>query len=277
MTSKLDKARAIAQQLRAAGATHCLLVGGYVRDHLLGIESKDLDIEVYGLSYAQIAEALRRHHRVDLVGRSFGVVKVGNEIDISLPRSESKTGVGHTGFAVTVDPKLTPREAAARRDFTINAMAMDFDGKIFDPFGGRVDLGRGLLRATSAAFQEDPLRVLRGMQFAARFGFDMDQETVEMCRGLRHEFQHLSAERIWEEWHKWATKARYPSKGLALLQSTGWTENFPVLHAMAETPQVKVDGVSRLNSVESESAPPVPNQDWGASFIQGLKSLAYSR
>ena len=87
MTSKLDKARMIAGQLRAAGATHCLLVGGFVRDHLLGIESKDLDIEVYGLSYAQIADALRRHHRVDLVGRSFGVVKVGNEIDISSPRS----------------------------------------------------------------------------------------------------------------------------------------------------------------------------------------------
>ncbi|MBN1854502.1 MAG: CCA tRNA nucleotidyltransferase, partial [Pirellulales bacterium] len=174
MFPQLHKAKTIADRLRAAGATHCQLVGGCVRDHLLGKMPKDIDIEVFGLRYDQIADALNHDFRVDVVGQSFGVIKIDNEIDISLPRSESKCGVGHTGFMVTVDPMMTPRDAAARRDFTINSLAMDFDGQIFDFFGGQEDLNRKILRATTAAFQEDPLRVLRGMQFAARFGFQME-------------------------------------------------------------------------------------------------------
>lgn len=200
MCDKFTKAKPIADRLFAAGATRCQLVGGFVRDRLLEIESKDLDMEVYGLSYDQIVDVLSPWHHVDLFGRSFGVVKVDNEIDISLPRSESRAGVGHTAFSVTTDSTLSPRDAAARRDFTINAIAIDFDGNIYDPFGGQTDLQNGVLRATTTAFSEDPLRALRGMQFAARFGFDMDEKTVELCRQMSHEYQHLSAERVWEEW-----------------------------------------------------------------------------
>ena len=233
----LGKAKAIADRLFAAGATHCMLVGGFVRDHLMGLDSKDIDIEVYGLGYDQILGALANSHHVGLVGQSFGVVKVDNEIDVSIPRRESKMGVGHRGFDVRSDPTMTPHEAAARRDFTINSMGMTFDGNIFDPYGGQEDLRAGILRATTAAFKEDPLRVLRGMQFAARFGFEMDDQTVMMCRELVEEFTHLTPERVWEEWHKWAVKGRYPSKGLKVLEQTGWVTNFPILKAMIETPQ----------------------------------------
>jgi len=233
----LSKAKAVADQLLAAGASHCMLVGGYVRDRLAGLDSKDIDIEVYGLGYDEILAALAPGYDVGLVGQSFGVVKVDNEIDVSIPRRESKMGIGHQGFDVRPDPTMTPHEAAARRDFTINSMGMTFDGKIFDPYGGQKDLQAGILRATTAAFQEDPLRVLRGMQFAARFGFDMDDRTVRMCRELVDEFTHLSAERVWGEWHKWAVKGRYPSRGLKVLERTGWITSFPILQAMADTPQ----------------------------------------
>jgi tRNA nucleotidyltransferase (CCA-adding enzyme) len=234
---QLEKAKAIVVRLLAAGATDCMLVGGFVRDHLMGAESKDIDIEVYGIGYDQIVETLAPHHRVCLVGRSFGIVKVDHEIDINIPRRESKTGVGHRGFSVHPDPTMTPREAASRRDFTLNSMGMTFDGKIFDPFDGRKDLRDGILRATGDAFRDDPLRVLRGMQFASRFGFDMDEQTLSVCKGMVDEFDALSKERVWEEWHKWAAKGRHPSKGLQLLERTGWIANFPILQAMVPVPQ----------------------------------------
>ena len=230
-------AQSVVDRLRAAGATECLLVGGFVRDHLMGIESKDIDIEVYGLGYDQIVEALNSHDHVDLVGQSFGVVKVNNAIDVSIPRRESKNGVGHKGFSVRPDPNMTPREAAARRDFTINSMGMTFDGRIVDPFNGQQDLEKKTLRATTEAFMEDPLRVLRGMQFVARFGFKMDDETIDMCRQMVDEFRYLAAERVWDEWYKWATKGRFPSKGLHVLQQTGWIVHFPILERMSETAQ----------------------------------------
>jgi tRNA nucleotidyltransferase (CCA-adding enzyme) len=236
-TPQFDLAKVVVERLLAGGARDCMLVGGYVRDGLLGIESKDIDIEVYGLEYDEIVRVLSPHHPVDLVGRSFGVVKVGHQIDISIPRRESKIGAGHKGFQVHSDPTMSPAEAAARRDFTINAIGMRFDGTIVDPLDGRRDFDRGILRATGQAFKDDPLRVLRGMQFSARFGFEMDETTVAMCRDMVDEFPTLSQERVWEEWNKWATKGKHPSKGLFLLERTGWINNFPVLAAMRSTPQ----------------------------------------
>jgi len=233
----LEKAKGVAARLLAAGAADCMLVGGFVRDRLMGIESKDIDIEVYGLGDDRITKALAADYRVDLVGRSFGVVTVDNQIDISIPRRESKSGLGHKGFSVEPDPTMTPREAASRRDFTLNSMGMSFDGEIFDPFDGRKDLENGILRAIGPAFRDDPLRVLRGMQFAARFGFEMDRATAEVCREMVDEFPYLSEERIWEEWRKWAAKGRCPSKGLRLLQDTGWIANFPILQATVPVPQ----------------------------------------
>src|SRR5262245_44900601 len=150
------------------------LVGGCVRDSLLGIPQKDFDLEVYGVDYETLARQLSAHGRVDLVGKSFGVIKFtglgGGQWDFSLPRRDSKMSAGHKGFQIEVDPDIDPRTAASRRDFTINALAFDSrTSEYLDFFGGREDLKDRVLRHTSAAFVEDPLRVLRGMQFASRF------------------------------------------------------------------------------------------------------------
>ena len=231
------KVKRIVQLLTDGGASDCLFVGGCVRDHFLNIETKDIDIEVYGLSYQQILKILKPHFHVGWVGQSFGTVKVDNEVDLSLPRTESKTGTGHKGFDVVSDPFLDPAIALARRDFTINAIGIRIDSTVIDPFYGLDDLKKGILRAPTEAFCEDPLRVLRGMQFAARFGFEMESQTIELCRRVLPEFETLSPERIWTEWHKWAVKGRFPSKGLQLLRDTGWIVRFPEIEALIDVPQ----------------------------------------
>lgn len=220
--------------LREAGATECMLVGGWVRDHLMGIDSKDIDLEVYGLGYDEIVVALKGRFNVNLVGKCFGVVKVGDWLDINIPRRESKHGVGHTGFTIEADPTMTPYEATARRDFTVNAIGLRGDGTFHDPFDGIGDIERRLLRAVTDAYKEDPLRVLRGMQFAARFGFKMDDPTLWMSRQIIEEFDDLSPERVWEEFRKWASKGKYPEKGLDVLFDTGWFAKFPELMALWE-------------------------------------------
>jgi tRNA nucleotidyltransferase (CCA-adding enzyme) len=156
---------------------------------------------------------------------------------LSLPRTESKTGTGHKGFDVKSDPFLDPTAALARRDFTINAIGIRIDGTVIDPFHGLDDLQKGILRAPTEAFCEDPLRVLRGMQFAARFGFELEERTLELCRRVLPEFDTLSAERIWTEWEKWATKGRFPGKGLQLLRETGWIARCPEIEALIGVPQ----------------------------------------
>ncbi|MBL9202262.1 MAG: polynucleotide adenylyltransferase [Opitutaceae bacterium] len=219
------------------------LVGGGVRDWLLGIEPKDFDVEVGGADFETLHRVLDPFGSTDVVGRSFGVLKVrsrasGTEYDFSLPRRESKTGAGHRGFAVAPDPALSDAEAAARRDFTINAIALDpFTGEIIDPHGGRRDLAARTLRHTSAAFAEDPLRVLRGMQLAARFDLALAPETAALCRAIAGTFRELPTERVWGEWEKWAAKATKPSRGLAVLEETGWLAHFPEVAALRGTPQ----------------------------------------
>jgi tRNA nucleotidyltransferase (CCA-adding enzyme) len=227
----------IVKLLEHSGATDVLIVGGFVRDRLLGIRSKDVDVEVYGLSYAQIIKALSPHFHVDLVGQSFGVIKVGNIVDVALPRRESKTGLGHKGFDVESVSDLSPKEAFSRRDFTINAIGMRLDGSYCDPYDGIGDLKRKVLRATSPAFKDDPLRVLRGMQFASRFGLKMDPQTLQYCREVYHEFPALSKERVYEEWKKWALKGVQPELGLDMLYDCGWIRAFPELFALVGCPQ----------------------------------------
>lgn len=229
--------RRVMQLLIEAGAADVLLVGGCVRDVLLGVASKDVDIEVYGLTYDEIMNAVSPHFRVEIVGKSFGVMKVGHNIDIALPRTESKSGTGHTGFDVTSDPNLSPRAAFARRDYTINALGWRLDGTLIDYYGGRADLEKKILRATSKAFCDDPLRVLRGMQFAARFGMTMEPNTVQLCRDILPEFSTLSKERVYEEWLKWAEKGKYPSFGLDVLRQTRWIESFSELSALVSCEQ----------------------------------------
>jgi tRNA nucleotidyltransferase (CCA-adding enzyme) len=238
----------IVRDLHAAGY-RALIAGGAVRDALLGLHPKDIDIEVYGISYDALAEFLKAHGRVDLVGKSFGVVKFraqgaseGAECDFSVPRRDSKTGPAHRDFLTTFDPSITPREAASRRDFTINAMAYDpLAGELLDFFGGRADLENRILRATSSAFAEDPLRVLRGMQFACRFDLTVDPATADLSRSIANEYATLAKERVAEEFMKWAIKSSpplaSPGRITDYLADAGWLRHFPEIEKMRGVPQ----------------------------------------
>jgi tRNA nucleotidyltransferase (CCA-adding enzyme) len=208
-----------------------LIVGGWVRDLVLVKCSKDLDVEVYGIDGSTLAAVLSTFGQVDWVGASFGVFKLhGLDVDFSLPRRESKTGAGHRGFEVTPDPTMTVTEAAARRDFTMNAMAYDLlTHEIIDPFGGQDDLVAGVLRHTSEHFGEDPLRVLRAFQFVGRFGLTVHADTLLACRYLLSQAPELAAERVWGEWWKWATRSEYPASALGFLLSCGWLDLYPEL------------------------------------------------
>jgi tRNA nucleotidyltransferase (CCA-adding enzyme) len=235
-----DDLRAMLEAVRGVGRPR--LVGGGVRDWLLGLPSKDFDVEVAGVGFEGLRRALAPFGATDVIGRSFGVIKVrgasGSEYDFSLPRRESKTGAGHRGFAVEPDPALGDADAAARRDFTVNAIAMDpFTGEMIDPFNGRADLAARVLRHTSAAFSEDPLRVLRAFQLAARFDFTLAPETAVLCREILPSFAELPVERVWAEWDKWAVKSVRPSRGIEVLEQTGWIRHFPEVAAMRGTAQ----------------------------------------
>lgn len=222
-----------ARDIQFAGG-RLLLVGGCVRDAVMGIQPKDFDVEIYGLSLTEVerlAEACADRGQVNAVGISFGVLKArfgGHEIDISLPRLDSKRGEGHRGFVVDMRADLTVEQAAARRDFTMNAMGFDpLMGEVIDPFDGQVDMKLGYLVPTSEAFCEDPLRVLRGMQFAARFDMKASIPMREYALGMVDEYGSLPAERVWGEWEKWATKSVCPSKGIETLYLCGWSVHYP--------------------------------------------------
>ncbi len=226
----------IASAIRDAGG-RALMVGGAVRDMILGAEAKDIDLEVYGLAPDRLISVLERDFALDLVGISFGVLKVhGCDIDIALPRRESKRGIGHKGFEIFSDPFLPIEDAAARRDFTINAIYLDpLTDEIIDPHNGYEDLKHGRLRHVSDHFTEDPLRVLRGMQFIARFNLDAAPETIDICRTMTPE--DLPPERLMEEWAKLLTKGKAISKGLTFLKETGWVKYYPELEALINCEQ----------------------------------------
>jgi tRNA nucleotidyltransferase (CCA-adding enzyme) len=228
---------AIAEAVRHEGG-RALIVGGWVRDQLLGRTSKDVDIEIYGLPADRLRALLSRFGTVNAVGESFTIYKIG-DIDVGLPRRESKTARGHRGFEVTGDPTMTVEQAARRRDFTVNAIAWDpLIDEYVDPFDGRRDLlERRLLRAVDPrTFPEDSLRVLRGMQFAARFTLEMDAPTRELCR--RIPLDDLPAERIWGEIEKLLLQAPRPSSGFALGLDLDVIERlFPELQTLVGCPQ----------------------------------------
>ena len=233
---ELDAAVAVARAVRDAGG-RALIVGGWVRDRLMGGPSKDIDIEVFGIEAGHLKEILQAFGSVNIVGESFTVYKVAG-LDVSLPRRESKTGRGHRGFTVTGDPALPLREAARRRDFTINAIAWDpLTGEYEDPFDGRGDIERRLLRAVDPeTFGDDSLRVLRAIQFAARFEFAVDAETKVLCRSIP--VDDLPAERIWGEMEKLLLRPQTPSLGFALALELGVIERlFPELNALVGCPQ----------------------------------------
>ena len=191
-----------------------MLVGGCVRDELMNLEPKDFDIEVYGIEPPQLKELLGKFGRVDAVGESFTVYKIGNDLDVSLPRRERKVSRGHKGFIVEGDPQMSFDEAAKRRDFTINAIMKDvLTGEIIDIYGGQDDLKLKKIRhIADETFVEDSLRVLRAAQFAARFEFEIDEKTVELCKSI--DLTDLPKERIWGELEKLLLKSQKPSIGL---------------------------------------------------------------
>ncbi len=228
--------RAVAQGVRAAGG-RALVVGGFVRDALLGRPSKDLDLEVSGLAADDLRTLLGQWGPVNTVGESFTVFKV-HGLDVSLPRRESKVGRGHRGFAVHGDPALPFDEAARRRDFTINAIGWDpLTDEYLDPHGGRDDLARRVLRMVDAdTFGQDSLRVLRALQFAARFECRVEPETARVCRATP--LDDLPAERIWGEVEKLLLQAGQPSIGLHLARDLDVVSRlWPTLEALATCPQ----------------------------------------
>jgi tRNA nucleotidyltransferase (CCA-adding enzyme) len=234
-----EKVLRLAQAVRAEGG-RALLVGGCVRDSLMGNEPKDWDVEVYGVEPARLRSLLEEFGRVDAVGEAFTVYKVGHDLDVSLPRRERKTGRGHRAFVIEGDPSMSFEEAARRRDFTINAILEDpLTGEILDPFSGREDLQNKILRAVSRdTFAEDSLRVLRAAQFAARFEFDIEPGTIELCRSI--DLTDLPRERIWGEMEKLLLTARRPSIGFRWLERfNAFDQLFPELKALVGVPQEK--------------------------------------
>lgn len=232
----LPLALEIARAVRERGG-RALIVGGFVRDRLLGLVSTEADLEVFGIPEHELGALLDRIGRVETVGKQFAVYKIG-PIDVSLPRRESKTGRGHRGFAVSGDPAMSIEEAARRRDFTINAISWDpLDEKYFDPFGGIADLERRVLRVVDPrTFPEDSLRVLRALQLAARFELTADPATVALCRQIP--LDDLAPERIWGEFEKLLLRARRPSIGFALAREIGVTLRLlPEMHALIGCPQ----------------------------------------
>jgi len=230
----LEIARRVAEQ-----GGRSFYVGGLVRDAILGRENKDIDIEVHGISPGQLKEILDSIGQRITIGESFGIFGLkGFELDIAMPRKEEARGSGHRDFDIFVDPFIGTEAAARRRDFTFNALMQDvLTGEIVDHFGGRADLEKGILRhVNDASFAEDPLRVLRAAQFAARFGFRVAEETVALCRGM--DLKHLPRERIEGELKKALLKAEKPSIFFEVLrrmeQLDFW---FPEVKALIGVPQ----------------------------------------
>jgi tRNA nucleotidyltransferase (CCA-adding enzyme) len=215
-----------------------MLVGGCVRDELMGIEPKDWDLEIYGIEPSELRGILDSFGEVNAVGEAFTVYKIGQDLDVALPRRERKVGHGHKGFVVEGDPQMSFEEASKRRDFTINAILKDaLTGEMIDCYGGQADIKNKLLRLVSKeTFAEDSLRVLRAAQFAARFEFEIEAQTIEICREI--DLTDLPKERIWGELEKLLLKAEKPSVGLQYFYDLNVsTQLFPELISLVGVPQ----------------------------------------
>ena len=246
---------AIAGEIREAGG-RAFLVGGWVRDALLGKDCRDYDVEVYDLTQDELVPILKKYGRTNLVGKAFGVIHLamkGLSLDFSFPRTESKVGYGHRGFVVHTDEKLSFKEAALRRDFTINAMGMELpELTLCDPYGGIEDLKKGLLRHVGPAFVEDSLRILRGVQFASRFALTLAPETVELCKTLS--LADLSIERLFEEFKKWLLKPGKPSLGLRAFLDIRLNEFFPEVYPLRESWDDLGETLDNMETIRRELA-----------------------
>ena len=242
----LSLAFELARRVADAGG-RAYFVGGLVRDRLLGLSTEDIDVEVHGLSPAALEEILDALGEKTLMGASFGIYGLRHHhLDIAMPRTERATGGGHRDFTVLVDPWLGTEKAARRRDFTVNAMLQDvLTGEILDPFGGREDLKNGILRHVCAeTFVEDPLRVLRGAQFAARFHLLLAPETRELCRGI--DLRPLARERVYAELCKALLQADTPSVFFTELRRMGqlsvWFSEIEALIGVPQNPVYHPEG-----------------------------------
>ena len=228
----LALSRRIAEAVAAAGG-RVYYVGGFVRDGLMGLECKDIDLEVYGVEPRRLRTLLGELGEVYDRGASFGVLGLRHsDLDVAMPRTESRTGARHTDFDVTVDPFLSPREACRRRDFTINAMLRDvLTGEVLDFYGGREDLNWRVVRCVCPeTFVEDALRAFRACQFAARLEAEIDGETRDLCASM--DVTTLSVERILGETEKALLKAARPSVYFRELRAMDHLkEYFPELEA----------------------------------------------
>lgn len=234
-------ARHIAELVKNEGGT-AYYVGGYVRDRLMKLENKDIDIEVHGIDPERLENILDSVGKRICIGASFGVYSlIGHNIDIAMPRKEFATGTGHKDFKITVDPFIGTEKAAQRRDFTVNSIMENvLTGEITDHFGGLKDIENGILRhVSSKTFPEDPLRVLRAAQFTARFEFSVSNETIALCRNI--DLSTLSKERVEEELKKALLKADKPSIFFEVLREMKQLRTwFPEIEKLIGIPQHKL-------------------------------------
>ena len=237
----------ISKTLATQGAK-AIIVGGSVRDYFLKLPIKDYDIEVYGLKkIEQLEKILQPYGSVNLVGKSFGVLKfvyLGEEYDFSFPRTEKKVAKGHDGFEITCNGMMSFDKASLRRDFTINAMGYDIEEQRFlDPYGAKEDMQKRVLRhINDKTFVEDPLRVYRAIQFSARFGYSLADETISLCQKIVEsgELEELPQERIYIEFKKLLLKSPKPSIGFELMRTLGILKYYPELKAIVNVPQSPV-------------------------------------
>jgi len=231
-----DAAVSLARAVRAAGG-RALLVGGAVRDYFFGLSALDFDLEIYGLRPEQAESLVGAVGRISVVGRSFGILKIdfgdGAGVDVSIPRSDSKIDSGHKGFAINTDPNMSIEEASRRRDFTINCLAADIlSGEVFNNFNGLKDIFDRRLRVTDPErFRDDPLRILRALQFIARFNLDIDEDSASLLREMVPSLVELPKERLGAEWKKLLVKGVKPSWGLRWGRELGV---FKILHPEIE-------------------------------------------
>jgi len=275
----------IANMAKDAGG-RALLVGGAVVDICQGREPKDWDVEVYAIPMQKLEMLLvLANYSPNRAGAKFGILKLnqhctdGQDIDVSVPRRDNKVGKGHADFEATLDINMDPEDAALRRDFTINSLALDpLTGEIIDPFGGLRDLDAGILRVTHPdTFMEDPIRPLRAMQLSARKCPNIDLGTMDLCRLMADEFENLSKERIFDEFNKLLLQAELPSIGLRFLQESGWLSNFPELQALVgceQDPDWHPEGDAWdhtcvvLDNAAAYARDAMP-EDWRLAFMYG--------
>jgi tRNA nucleotidyltransferase (CCA-adding enzyme) len=281
----------LAEAVKEEGG-HAFIVGGAVRDRLMGIEPKDLDLEVFGLPLKSLMRICRRFGRVSIVGASFAVLKLQfpdrSVIDVSVPRSEQAVGTGHRDFEVTVDPLMSHEAAAERRDLTVNAISMDpLTESFVDPFHGRDDIESGILRHVGPRFAEDPLRVLRVIRFAAQLDFTLAAETFDLCSRMIREgmLESLPRERIEEEFRRLCVNGQPGalSRALTCAEEMGVLRNlFPELQCLkgvAQDPRYHAEGDCLIHTfLTVDNAAMIArrdNLDEEERFILCLAALAH--